>query len=71
MKLVAGADVQINTCEPGDFFGELPLLLGSPAVASLRALPNDLPVIERSAVRLVVVDVSPVIAATGDTSTTC
>ena len=38
MKSLSGADVQINTYEPGDSFGELPLLLGSPAVASLRAL---------------------------------
>lgn len=38
MKSIAGVDAQINTYEPGDFFGELPLLLGSAAVAGLQAL---------------------------------
>ena len=38
MKSVAGLDEQINTYVPGDFFGELPLLIGSPAVAGLQAL---------------------------------
>ncbi|TMH29346.1 MAG: cyclic nucleotide-binding domain-containing protein [Betaproteobacteria bacterium] len=37
-KMVHGADRRINVYQPGDYFGELPLLLGSPAVASLRAL---------------------------------
>jgi thioredoxin reductase (NADPH) len=38
LKSIGGVESQINTYEPGDFAGELPLLLGSPAVASLRAL---------------------------------
>jgi thioredoxin reductase (NADPH) len=37
-KSVAGVDQQINTYRNGDFFGEVPLLLGSPAIASVRAL---------------------------------
>jgi thioredoxin reductase (NADPH) len=35
--VVLKAGRQISSYRPGDFFGELPLLLGSPAVASLRA----------------------------------
>ena len=33
-KAVAGHDRQILTYGPGDYFGEVPLLLGSPAIAS-------------------------------------
>jgi len=40
MKSVAGIDGQINTYAPGDFFGELPLLLGSAALAGLQALES-------------------------------
>ncbi|HEX8942540.1 MAG TPA: FAD-dependent oxidoreductase [Gemmatimonadaceae bacterium] len=36
-KAVAGHDRRIHTYEPGEYFGEVPLLLGSPAIASLRA----------------------------------
>jgi len=36
-KTVAGTEQVINRYVPGDYFGELPLLLGSVAVASLRA----------------------------------
>jgi thioredoxin reductase (NADPH) len=40
-KSYGGIDRVINQYEPGMFFGELPLLLGSPAIASLRAtLPS-------------------------------
>ena len=37
LKSIAGHDHEIATYSPGEFFGEVPLLLGSPAVASLRA----------------------------------
>jgi thioredoxin reductase (NADPH) len=37
-KIVHGNDRQINVYRPGDYFGELPLLLGAPAIASVRAL---------------------------------
>ena len=37
MKSLAGIATHIGGYQPGDFFGELPLLLGSPAVAGLRA----------------------------------
>jgi thioredoxin reductase (NADPH) len=37
-KVIHGVDRLLTTYEPGDYFGEVPLLLGSPAVASLRAL---------------------------------
>ena len=37
-KIVHGADRRINVYQPGTYFGELPLLLGSPAIASIRAL---------------------------------
>jgi len=37
-KVVHGTERQINIYRPGEYFGELPLLLGAPAVASLRAL---------------------------------
>ena len=36
-KTVAGVEQVINHYAPGDYFGELPLLLGSGAVAGLRA----------------------------------
>jgi thioredoxin reductase (NADPH) len=36
-KMVAGQDRRIHTYNPGEYFGEVPLLLGSPAIASLRA----------------------------------
>ena len=36
-KSVAGADRQIGTYDPGVYLGEVPLLLNSPAIASLRA----------------------------------
>lgn len=36
IKSVAGADQVLNTYVPGDFFGELPLLLGTPSVAGFR-----------------------------------
>ena len=37
-KNVAGRDQQLAVYEPGEYFGEVPLLLGSPAVASVLAL---------------------------------
>ena len=37
-KVVHGVDRRINVYDRGAYFGELPLLLGSPAIASLRAL---------------------------------
>jgi thioredoxin reductase (NADPH) len=37
-KLVGGEERVINQYGPGDFAGEVPLLLGSPAIASVRAL---------------------------------
>src|SRR5437879_5544092 len=36
-KFVGGIERVINTYRPGDHAGEVPLLLGSPAIASLRA----------------------------------
>lgn len=36
-KNVGGQDQRITSYGPGDYFGEVPLLLGSPAIASLRA----------------------------------
>ena len=33
-----GSERRINTYDAGEYFGELPLLLGAPALASLRAL---------------------------------
>ena len=38
IKAIAGRDHHVATYEPGEYFGEVPLLLGSPAVAGLRAL---------------------------------
>ena len=37
-KLVGGIERTINTYRPGDYMGEVPLLLGAPALASLRAV---------------------------------
>jgi thioredoxin reductase (NADPH) len=37
-KTIAGRDQQLTVYEPGDYFGEVPLLLASPAVASVRSL---------------------------------
>jgi len=37
-KMLHGSDRRINVYRAGEYFGELPLLLGSPAIASLRAL---------------------------------
>jgi thioredoxin reductase (NADPH) len=37
-KRVGGENVHVSTYDPGEFFGEVPLQLGSPAVASVRAL---------------------------------
>ena len=37
-KMVHGSERRINTVHIGDYFGELPLLLGAPAMASVRAL---------------------------------
>ncbi len=37
IKVVGGTEQVINRYTPGDFFGEVPLILGSGAVASLRA----------------------------------
>ncbi|HXS24929.1 MAG TPA: cyclic nucleotide-binding domain-containing protein, partial [Gemmatimonadales bacterium] len=36
-KLMAGEERLINVFHPGDHFGEVPLMLGSPALASLCA----------------------------------
>ncbi len=48
-KMVHGNDRQINTYRPGDYFGELPLLLGAPAIASVRALePSRVAQLDRS-----------------------
>lgn len=38
IKAIGGRDHHIATYEPGEYFGEVPLLLGSPAIAGLRAL---------------------------------
>ena len=37
-KIIAGRDQQLLVYEPGDYFGEVPLLLASPAVASVRSI---------------------------------
>ena len=48
-KVVHGNDRRINTYRPGDYFGELPLLLGAPAIASVRALePSRVAQLDRS-----------------------
>ena len=38
VKMISGREQQLTTYVPGDYFGEVPLLLGAPAVASVRAL---------------------------------
>jgi thioredoxin reductase (NADPH) len=38
IKTIGGRDQQLTIYEPGDYFGEVPLLLASPAVASVRAI---------------------------------
>jgi len=40
-KNIAGRDQRITVFEPGDYFGEVPLLLATPAVASVRALEGS------------------------------
>jgi thioredoxin reductase (NADPH) len=40
-KVVHGNDRRVDVCRPGNYFGELALLLGSPAIASLRALEES------------------------------
>src|SRR5260221_7275188 len=37
-KVVHGTEQRVMEYKKGDYFGEVPLLLGSPAIASLRAL---------------------------------
>jgi thioredoxin reductase (NADPH) len=37
LKLLSGKEQVVSRYKTGDFFGEVPLLLGSPAIASLRA----------------------------------
>ena len=37
-KNIAGRDQQLLTYDPGEYFGEVPLLLAAPAVASVRAM---------------------------------
>ncbi len=37
LKLLSGKEQVVSRYKSGDFFGEVPLLLGSPAIASLRA----------------------------------
>lgn len=48
-KSVAGTDQALNQYHAGDFFGEVPLLLGSTVVASLRAM-NEVRVLRLDAV---------------------
>ncbi len=38
VKSISGHDHELTTFVPGDYFGEVPLLLGTPAVASVRAV---------------------------------
>ncbi|HET7425496.1 MAG TPA: cyclic nucleotide-binding domain-containing protein, partial [Gemmatimonadales bacterium] len=38
LKMLSGRDQRLATYGPGDYFGEVPLLLGAPAIASLRAI---------------------------------
>jgi thioredoxin reductase (NADPH) len=37
LKVAGGREHRLTTYGPGDYFGEVPLLLGSPAIANLRA----------------------------------
>jgi thioredoxin reductase (NADPH) len=41
IKAIGGTDHHVATHEPGAYFGEVPLLLGSPAIAGLRALERS------------------------------
>jgi thioredoxin reductase (NADPH) len=41
VKSIGGQDHELATFISGDYFGEVPLLLGSPAVASVRALETS------------------------------
>ncbi len=38
VKLVAGQEVQATTFDPGEYFGEVPLMLGASSFAAIRAL---------------------------------
>jgi thioredoxin reductase (NADPH) len=38
VKTVAGEDVQMTTFDPGEYFGEVPLMLGTESFAAIRAL---------------------------------
>jgi thioredoxin reductase (NADPH) len=38
VKLVAGQPVQVSTFDPGEYFGEVPLMLAAPAFIGVRAL---------------------------------
>jgi thioredoxin reductase (NADPH) len=38
VKTVAGAEVQMTTFDPGEYFGEVPLMLGTETFAAIRAL---------------------------------
>jgi len=38
VKTVAGQDVQMTTFDPGEYFGEVPLMLGASSFAAIRAL---------------------------------
>jgi thioredoxin reductase (NADPH) len=38
LKVLGGREHRLTTYGPGDYFGEVPLLLGSPAIANLRAI---------------------------------
>jgi thioredoxin reductase (NADPH) len=38
VKTVAGRDVQMTTFDPGEYFGEVPLMLGASSFAAIRAL---------------------------------
>ena len=38
VKTVAGAEVQATTFDPGEYFGEVPLMLGAESFAAIRAL---------------------------------
>lgn len=40
-KVVHGAERRVDVCRPGNYFGEFALLLGSPSIASLRALETS------------------------------
>ena len=48
VKSIGGQDHELTTFVPGDYFGEVPLLLGSVAVASVRAVEPSRPRVPRS-----------------------